>query len=173
MRLTLADSTTPDHARHVRGIETRCGMTSNLGSLGTPRIGIALIWFLDGGAGQRGEPAGPTHSPGPPGPPVTPPAAAEDIEFVRGLTGLAPDELVTRLQDIAAGYARDPGALRAEILSITGGDEIAAGYLMQVIQAAGPSGGEASADGARQAEGRVIELPLHVPGSGDDDSGDP
>jgi hypothetical protein len=144
-------------------------MTSKLGSLGTPRIGIALIWFLDGGAGQRGEPAGPTHSPGPPGPPVT----AEDIEFVRGLTGLAPDELVRRLQDIAVSYARDPGALRAEILRITGGDEIATGHLMQVIQSVGSSGVDARADGTRQEEGRIIELPLGVPGSGDDDSGDP
>jgi hypothetical protein len=148
-------------------------MTSNLGSLGAPRIGIALIWFLDGGTGQQGERAGATHSPGPTGPSVTPPVTAEDIEFVRGLTGLAPEELVTRLQAIAAGYARDPGALRAEILSITGGDEIAARHLMQVIQAAEPGAGEASPDAACDAEGRVLELPLHVPGSGDDGSGDP
>jgi hypothetical protein len=148
-------------------------MTSNLGSLGTPRIGIALIWFLDGSMGQKSGPAGATHSPGPPGPLVTPPVTAEDIQFVRGLTGLAPEELVMRLQDIAASYARDPGALRVEILRITGGDEIAAGHLMQVIQAAVPGGGEAGTAATRREEGCVIKLPLPVPGSGGDDSGAP
>lgn len=152
-------------------------MTSNLGSLGTPRIGIALIWFLDGGARQQSEPTGPANPPGPLGPPVTAPVTPEDIELVRGLTGLAPEELVTRLQGIAAGYARDPDALRAEILRITGGNEIAAEHLMQLIQASMPGGDEAERDHAgpevERAPGRVIDLPLHVPGNGDDDGGNP
>jgi hypothetical protein len=148
-------------------------MTFNLGSLGTPRIGIALIWFLDGGARQPGVPAESAHSPGRPGPPLTPPVTAEDIEFVRGLTGLAPDELVARLHDIAAGYERDPGALRAEILRITGGDEIAAEHLIQLIHAAQPGGDEANVGHPHQGEARVIELSPRMPGSGDEDGGNP
>jgi hypothetical protein len=153
-------------------------MTSKPGSLGTPRFGIALIWFVDGGA-PDGAPAAPSSPPAASGPPVTPPVTPEDIELVRDLTGLAPEELVARLHDIAAGYAGDPGALRAEILRITGGDEIAAGHLMQLIQACTPDGD--AGDGGTDAEptgqeegrtpGRVIDLSLHVPhGDGNADA---
>jgi hypothetical protein len=145
-------------------------MTSNLGFLGTPRVAIALLWFVDGGAGRPGEPEGPAH---PPGPPKPPPVTPEDTELVRTLTGLTPVELVTRLQDIAAGYERDPSALRAELLRVTGGDEIAAGHLMQLIRAAVAGDDEADADRAGEEVGRVIPLPLHVPGSDDDEGSDP
>lgn len=154
-------------------------MTSNLGSLKSPRFGIALVWFLDESVRPPGEPAGPaspsTASSPPAAAPATPPVTPEDIEMVRGLTGLAPAELVARLQEIAAGYARTPGALRAELLRITGGDEIAAEHLMQLIQAAAPGrdGGD-EAERAGPAEGRVIDLSRHVSSdrdTGDDDDG--
>ncbi|HWN67092.1 MAG TPA: hypothetical protein VNM90_05600 [Haliangium sp.] len=148
-------------------------MTSGLGSLGKPRVAIALLWFLDG-ARRPGEPAAPAHPPDPSGPPRPPPSVTpEDIELVRSLTGLAPVELVARLQDIAAGYERDPATLRAELLRITDGDEIAVEHLMQLIHAAVPGDDEADADRAGGERGRVITLPLRVPGSGDDDEGDP
>jgi hypothetical protein len=167
-------------------------MTSKLGFLGPPRVAIALLWFVDGGAHRSGEPAGPVHPSGPtPPPPVTP----EDTELVRSLTGLTPVELVARLQDIAAGYERDPAVLRAELLRITGGDEIAVEHLMQLIHAATPRDdmadadrldeksrtsrpssavpGDEAADVSRAGEaGRVIPLPRHVPGI-DDEGDDP
>ena len=158
-------------------------MTSKLGSLRTPRIGIALFWFLDDGVSPQSEPAGAASPSAASDPPVTPPVTPEDIELVRGLTGLAPEELVARLQDIAAGYASDPGALRAELLRITGGNEIAAGHLMQLIEASTP-GGDSGADAERAGQdvgnvpGRVIDLSLHVPNGdangpdNDDDNGD-
>lgn len=129
-------------------------MTSKLGALGTPRIGIALIWFVDAGP-ETGNPA-PS--------PVTP----EDVEFVRGLTGLDPDALVSRLRGMAAEYDRDPEAMRAEILRITGGDEIATEYLVKLMHTAQPGGGEAAADEPGAESGRVIDFG-QPPGHGDDD----
>lgn len=131
-------------------------MTLKLGALGAPRIGIALIWFVDAGP----ESGNTTQSP------VTP----EDVEFVRGLTGLDPDALVSRLRDIAAEYDRDPGAMRAEILRITGGDEIAAEYLIKLMHAAQPGGGRAADDEPSPESGRVIDFG-QPPDHEDDDRG--
>lgn len=147
-------------------------MTSNLSFLKKPRFAVALIWFVDG-TRQPGEPGGPEHPSGPSEPPEPPPVTPEDTELVRSLTGLTPAELVTRLQDIAASFERDPGGLRAELLRITGGDEIAAGHLMQLIRAALPGTHEGEAPRASEEEGRVIPLPLPVPGSNDDDEDNP
>lgn len=132
-------------------------MTSKLGALGTPRIGIALIWFVDAGP-ETGNPA-PS--------PVTP----EDVEFVRGLTGLEPDALVSRLRDMAAEYDRDPGAMRAEILRITGGDEIATEYLVKLMHTAQPGGGRDASDEPGPESGRVIDFGQHAGQNEDDDQG--
>lgn len=129
-------------------------MTSKLGFLGEPRIGIALIWFVGAGPATGSAPS--AH--------VTP----EDVEFVRGLTGLDPDALVSRLRDIAAEYDRDPEAMRAEILRITGGDEIAAEYLIQLIRTAQPGGGRDGSAEPGQESGRVIDFG-QPPDHGDDD----
>jgi hypothetical protein len=145
-------------------------MTSNQDFLRKPQFAVALIWFPDD-TRRPGEPAGPDHPHGPSEPPP-PPVTPEDTELVRSLTGLTPVELVTRLQDIAASFERDPGALRAELLRIAGGDEIEAGHLMQLIRAALPGADEGETKRAGEEEGRVIPLPLHVPGSDEDEDGD-
>jgi hypothetical protein len=136
-------------------------MTSKLGTLGAPRIGIALIWFVD---------AGPEIGIATPSP-VTPPVTPEDVEFVRGLTGLDPDALVSRLRDIAALYDRDREAMRAEILRITGGDEIAAEYLVKLMHAAQPGGEQADGDEPGPESGRVIDFGQPSGQNEDDDQG--
>lgn len=147
-------------------------MTSNLDSLRKPHFAVALIWFPEGPRGPGG-PAGPEHPPGPAEPPPQSPVTPEDTELVRSLTGMTPVELMRRLRDIAASFECDPGALRTELLRITGGDEIAAGHLMQLILAALPGADEGEAHRASEEEGRVIPLPLHVPDSDGDDDGNP
>lgn len=136
-------------------------MTTKLGSLGQPRIGIALIWFLD--AGANAERSTPTS--------VSP----EDVELIRGLTGLDPEGLVSRLQELAREYARNPEALRSEILRITGGDEIAAEYLVRLIHDATPGGASGTDDEPSREEGRVLDFEQasarnEEDGSGGDDT---
>lgn len=97
-------------------------MNTKLGILGGPRIGIALIWFL---------PANPDETRT-----TAEQASPEEVEYIRDLTGLGPMELLTRLQDIAAAYTQDPEALRAEILRLTDGNEIAAEHIIQLIRTA-------------------------------------
>lgn len=135
-------------------------MTAKLGSLGQPRIGIALIWFVDAGASAEGASAeGSTPAS------VSP----EDVQFVRGLTGLDPEGLVSRLQELAREYARDPEALRGEILRITDGDEIAAEYLVRLIHDAMPGGPSGKDDEPSSEAGRVIDFE-HASARDDDDS---
>ncbi len=131
-------------------------MTVKLGSLGEPRIGIALIWFV-GAAAE-------TPSVG------TSQVAPEDVEFIRGLTGLDPDALIARLRDIAAEYDRDPEAMRAELVRITGGDEIAAEYLIKLMHTAKPGGEQDGRHEPGPESGRVIDFG-RPPGHGDDDDG--
>jgi hypothetical protein len=132
-------------------------MTTKLGSLGEPRIGIALIWFVGAGPDSRGA--------------VSSQVAPEDVEFVRGLTGLDPDALLSRLRDIAAEYDRDPDAMRAELLRITGGDEIAAEYLVKLMQTAKPGGERGGSDEPGQESGRVIDFGQPPGRPPDDDEG--
>lgn len=132
-------------------------MTVKLGSLGEPRIGIALIWFVGAGA-ETGSVA-------------SSPVAPEDAEFIRGLTGLDPDGLISRLRGIAAEYDRDPEAMRAEILRITGGDEIAAEYLIKLMRVAKPGGEQGGSDEPGQESGRVIDFG-QPPGRSDDEDDD-
>ncbi len=132
-------------------------MTVKLGSLGEPRIGIALIWFV-GAAPDSGSAASSQVAP-------------EDVEFIRGLTGLDPDALLSRLRDIAAEYERDPDAMRAELLRITGGDEIAAEYLIKLMHTAKPGGEQGASDEPGQESGRVIDFGQPPGHSDDDDEG--
>jgi hypothetical protein len=136
-------------------------MTTKLGSLGEPRIGIALIWFVGAGPDSRG--------------PVSSRVTPEDVEFVRGVTGLDPDALLARLREIAAEYDRNPEVMRAELLRITGGDEIAAEYLVKLMHTAKPGGERGGSDEPAQESGRVIDFG-QPPGHGADDDeggGDP
>jgi hypothetical protein len=131
-------------------------MTAKLGSLGEPRIAIALIWFVGAGPETRSD--------------VSPPVAPEDVEFIRGLTGLEPETLILRLRDIAAEYERDPEALRGELVRITGGDEIAAEYLIKLMHTAKPGGEQDGRHEPGPESGRVIDFG-RPPGHGDDDDG--
>ena len=132
-------------------------MTTKLGSLGEPRIGIALIWLVGAGPDSRSA--------------VSSPVAPEDVEFVRGLTGLDPDALLSRLRDIAAEYDRDPDAMRAALLRITGGDEIAAEYLVKLMHMAKPGGERGGRDEPGQESGRVIDFGQPPDRHPDDDEG--
>lgn len=130
-------------------------MSAKLGDLGRPRLALALVWLIgepartpDDSAGSGpsgGDPARAAPAPGVGGEAEDPPLTADDIELVRAVTGLAPGELVARLQAIAAYFAERPGELRAELVRIAGGDELAAAYLMQLIEAALPDAASAPA----------------------------
>jgi hypothetical protein len=133
-------------------------MTVKLGSLGEPRIGFALIWFV--GAGAETDSVAPS------------PVAPEDAEFIRGLTGLDPGALITRLRGIAAEYDRDPEAMRAEMLRITGGDEIAVEYLLKLMRVPQPGGEQGGSDEPEQESGRVIDFGQPRGRSDDDDDDD-
>lgn len=132
-------------------------MSTKLGILGGPRIGIALIWFL---------PANPDEAAT-----IAEQASPEEVEYIRDLTGLGPMELLTRIQGLAAMYAHDPDALRAEILRLTDGDEIAAEHVVQLIRAATASD---DADDGRDADdggdnGQVIDFERSDEDDGEDD----
>ncbi len=120
-------------------------MTTKLRSLGEPRLGIALIWLV------------PTKIDGRPN--VMAPVTEEELEHFRHVTGVDAEELTSRLQRIGAEYQRNPEALRAEILRITGGDERMADFLVELMQAAQPDGGGDGSGGESEgAGGQVIEF---------------
>jgi hypothetical protein len=120
-------------------------MTTKLRSLGEPRLGIALIWLV------------PTKIDGRPN--VMAPVTEEELEHFRQVTGVDAEELMSRLQRIGAEYQRNPEALRAEILRITGGDERRADFLVELMQAAQPDGGGDGSGGESEGSGgQVIEF---------------
>jgi hypothetical protein len=116
-------------------------MTTKLRSLGEPRLGIALIWLV------------PTTVDGKPRV-MAPVTEHEDLEYFRQVTGVDAEELTARLQKIAVEYQRDPEAMRAELLRITGGDERMADLLVELMQAAQPDG----SGNESEEEGKVIEF---------------
>lgn len=120
-------------------------MTTKLRSLGEPRLGIALIWLV------------PTRIDGKPN--VMAPVTDEELEHFRQVTGVDAEELTSRLQELGAEYQRDPETMRAELLRITGGDERMADFLVELMQAAQPDGGEDGSEGeSEEAGGKVIEF---------------
>lgn len=123
-------------------------MTTKLRSLGEPRLGIALIWLV------------PTKIDGRPN--VMAPVTDEELEHFRQVTGVDAEELTSRLQRIGAEYQRDPEALRAEIMRITGGDEQMVDWLVDLMRAAQPDNSgdsDGSRDGESGQQGQVIEFP--------------
>jgi hypothetical protein len=120
-------------------------MTTKLRSLGEPRLGIALIWLV------------PTKIDGRPN--VMAPVTDEELEHFRQVTGVDAEELTSRLQRIGAEYQRDPEALRAEIMRITGGDEQMADWMVDLMRAAQPDDSGDSRDGTPEQQGQVIEFP--------------
>lgn len=119
-------------------------MTTKLRSLGEPRLGIALIWLV------------PSKVDG--APPVMAPVNDEELEYFRQVTGVDAEELTSRLQQIGAEYQRDPEALRAEIMRITGGNEQMADLMVELMQAAQPDGPGGGSGGEPEEEGQVLEF---------------
>ena len=135
-------------------------MTTKLRSLGEPRLGIALIWLV------------PTKLDGIPN--VMAPVTDEELEHFRQVTGVDAEELTSRLQRIGAEYQRDPEAMRAELLRITGGDERMADFLVELMQAAQPDGGgDGSGGESEEAGGKVVEFRRPETQDGDGDDGEP
>jgi hypothetical protein len=129
-------------------------MTTKLRSLGEPRLGIALIWLV------------PSKVDG--APRVMAPVSEEELEYFRRVTGVDAEELTSRLQHIGAEYQRDPEALRAEIMRITGGDEQMADLMVELMQAAQPDGPDDGA-GEPEEEGQVLEFRRPARRDNDDD----
>lgn len=120
-------------------------MSTKLGILGEPRIGIALVWFLPAPRGEA--------------PPPTVHVSPEEAAFFREVTGFEPTALLARLQALATAYAHDPNALRAELVRLTGGDEIAAEQIVQLIRASIATGEDSERDDEKDgAGGQVIDF---------------
>lgn len=136
-------------------------MTTKLRSLGEPRLGIALIWLV------------PTRIDGRPN--VMAPVTDEELEHFRQVTGVDAEELTSQLQRIGAKYQRDPAALRAEIMRITGGDEQMVDWMVDLIRAARPDdsgGNDGSGDGEPGQQGQVIEFPRPARRDSDEEDDD-
>lgn len=138
-------------------------MTTKLRELGEPRLGIALIWLV------------PTKLDGRPN--VMAPVTDEELEYFREVTGVDAEELTSRLQRIGAEYQRDPEALRAELMRITGGDEQMADWMVELLRAARPDDSgdsDGSRDGEPGQQGQVIEFPQPARRDSDEeDDGEP
>jgi hypothetical protein len=124
-------------------------MTTKIGRLGHPRIAIALVWFLPANSS-----AGTAPDDAPPAPEPIPP---EEIEFVREMTGVEPDELISRLRGIAERFRKDPVAMRQEFVRLADGDEITAEELIRIIRAAEP-GNENGDDDREETTGEGAEI---------------
>lgn len=137
-------------------------MSMKIGRLGHPRIAIALVWVIPADSRDC------TVSDAPRA--VEPESIpAEDIEFARTLTGLEPDQLVGRLEEIVAMIHDDPAALRRELVRLADGDEVAAEEVMRLIRAAGPGNDNGHDDGDQPSgEGAEI-LDFERPDNGGDE----
>lgn len=113
-------------------------MTTRIGRLGHPRIAIALVWFLPANSSEGTAPDG--------APPEPEPIPPEEIEFVREMTGMEPDELISRLRGIAERFREDPATMRRELVRLADGDEITAEEIMRIIRAAEPGNGNGDDD---------------------------
>lgn len=120
-------------------------MTTKIGRLGRPRIAISLVWMIPADSRECSESDTP-HDPIPP----------EDVEFMRALTGLDPDRLVERLEDIAERIQSDPEGMRRELVRLADGDELAAAEVIRLIRGVGP--GNDSGHDDDEATGDVVDL---------------
>jgi hypothetical protein len=138
-------------------------MTTKIGRLGHPRIAIGLLWII---------PADSTASAVPDGAPPEPePIPPEEIEFVRAMTGMEPDELVSRLRGIAERFRKDPTGMRQELVRLVDGDEITAEELVRIIRSVDPGSDNGNDDhGESTGEGAEI-LDFRRPDDNPDDDG--
>jgi DNA-binding transcriptional ArsR family regulator len=126
-------------------------MTTKIGRLGHPRIAIALVWFLPANSSAGTAPDG---APPEPEPEPIPP---EEIEFVRAMTGMEPDELISRLRGIADRFREDPATMRRELVRLADGDEITAEEIMRIIRAA-EAGNDNGDDDREETTGEGAEI---------------
>jgi hypothetical protein len=142
-------------------------MTTKIGRLGHPRVAIALIWFLPAHSSASAAPDD--------APPEPEPVAPEEIEFVRQMTGMEPDELVSRLRGIAERFRKDPTGMRQELVRLVDGDEITAEEILRIIRAVDPASDNGNDDHEESTgEGAEI-LDFKRPddnGNPDDDGGE-
>jgi hypothetical protein len=142
-------------------------MTTKIGRLGHPRIAIALVWFLPANSSEGTAPDG--------APPEPEPIPPEEIEFVREMTGMEPDALISRLRGIAERFREDPATMRRELVRLADGDEITAEEVMRLIRAAEP-GNDHGDDDRETTTGEGAEiLDFERPdddGNPDDDGSD-
>jgi hypothetical protein len=132
-------------------------MTTKLGALGEPRLGIALIWLV------------PTKLDGKPN--VMAPVTDEELEQFRQVTGVDAEDLTSRLQKMAVEYQKDPEAMRAELLDIAGGDARIVDFLVELMQTAQS---DSSGDESEEEGGKVIQFrrpETQEEGNDDDDDG--
>ena len=144
-------------------------MTTKIGRLGHPRIAIALVWFLPANSSASAAPDG--------APPEPAPIPPEEIEFVREMTGMEPDALISRLRGIAEWFRKDPAGMRRELVRLADGDEITAEELIRIIRAAEP-GNDDGDDDREETTGEGAEIldferPDDDGNPGDDDGGEP
>jgi hypothetical protein len=133
-------------------------MTTKIGRLGHPRIAIALVWIIPADSRDT-VPDG--------APPAPEPIPAEDVEFVREMAGMEPEELAARLQGIADRFRDDPATLRRELVRLMDGDELAAEEVIQLIRAAEPGNDNGDDDHEESTEGAQI-LNFERPDDGDE-----
>lgn len=139
-------------------------MTRGLGQLGERRLGIALIWFLPAGESERSAPIEGI--------------SAEDRDIVESMMGMDAEVAVGHLQKMARRYQEDPEGLRAELLSMMEGDEIATKYMLEFIAkiATGDQSPAASdhdeGEAADGPGGQVIDFPAPKAEEEDEDPGE-
>jgi hypothetical protein len=138
-------------------------MTRRLGQLGERRLGIALIWFLPAGESERAPIEG---------------ISAEDRDIVESMMGMDAEVAVGHLLKMARRYQEDPEGLRAELLSMMKGDEIATKYMLEFI-AKIATGDQSPATSDHEAEeaadgpdARVLEFPTPKAGEEDEEPGE-
>ncbi len=139
-------------------------MKKGQGHLGERRLGIALIWFLPAGESERSAPIEEI--------------SAEDRDIVESMMGMEAEVAVGHLQKMARRYQEDREGLRAELLSMMEGDELATKYLLEFIAriATGdqsPTTSEHEPEKAADGPGgQVIDFPRSKTDEEDQDPGE-
>lgn len=138
-------------------------MKRELGHLGERRLGIALIWFLPAGESERSAPIEGLD--------------ADDRELVESMMGMDAEVAVGHLQALGRKYKQDPEGLRAELLSMMEGDELATKYMMEFIAKfesgeQPPPSEDTPAETADGPGGQVLEFPGSEVDEKDDDPGE-
>jgi hypothetical protein len=139
-------------------------MKKGPGYVGERRLGIALIWFLPGGESERSEPIEGLD--------------AQDRELVESMMGMDAEVAVGYLQALGRKYKQDPEGLRAEVLSMMKGDELATKYLMEFIaqfesgNPSPPRSEDTPEEAAESPGGQVLEFPGSKAAEEDEDPGE-